>query len=278
MHENRITHTLPSYQAKLRRNYMNLGILIYNQSLEKAIIIRPIPASVWLEESRPRYFKKLQLKAKYINKSKHFTFCTLTYSNKRYSPIEAAKRVKHDIDLFFKRLDYRNSKPEYFYVIELTDNMMVHIHLIFDRYVHKSKLWMSWFKVTGSISIKIKHKALGAAIDYCLKYLRKSQNQSVEKWAFIFKNVDRIWTSSRKFFGTVKNDPSEWKFLVMAWDKSSIVSNKFNSSDQSKSDHNFSPEEAYFYVDDCFYNECVISTGTTEIFRELKSFFEIIPF
>lgn len=278
MHKNRTIYSLSQYQAKLRSGYMNLGILIYNQSLQKSIIIRPIPPCVWISEGRNRYFKKLSDKMKFIIKSNHYTFCTLTYSGSDYTPEEAAARVKHDIDLFFKRLDYRNSKPEYFYVIELTENYMVHIHLIFDQFIWKGKVFMSWFNVTGSLCIRIQHKKKGEAIRYCLKYLQKSQSQNQSKWAFIFKNIDRIWSSSRGFFVDVELPVSDWDFLLLAWNKWNIIDNQFDNPTDDFRGHKFDPEQSYDFVDACFFNECVIETGTTDIFRILKSEFEVIPF
>jgi len=278
MHENRKIYTLPSYQEKLRKSYLKLGILIYNKSLKKSIIIRPIPTNVWLPESREKYFKKLEDRTKNIIQSKHYTFCTLTYSNKKYTPGEAAKRVKHDIDLFFKRLNYRKSKPAYFYMIELTDNFMVHVHLIFDRYVHKSKVFMSWFKVTGSISIRIKHKKKGSAMQYCLKYLRKTQKQDQKKWEFIFKNIDRIWSSSRDFFTKIENPDTNWLFLCMAWNKNNSIDRFFSPYDMDFVGQEFNPEESIELVDFFFWEECVISTGNQDHFYEVKAEFEKLPF
>lgn len=208
MHWNRMLYDLPQYQEKLRRGYQKLGLLCENKKTGKFMVFRPVPNCPWLPESRKKYFTKLFIRSKNINFNKKYSFCTLTYSSNIYNPIQAARRVKSDLDKFFKRLNYRNSKPEYFYVIELTQKYMVHIHLIFQGYVHKKKIFKTWFKVTGCISIRIKSLPFDKAIYYCLKYLTKSKNQDESKWGFIFSHIDRLWTCSRKFFlPFIKSDP-----------------------------------------------------------------------
>ncbi len=211
MHANRILYTLPQYQSILRERYNAYGCLIYNKREKKFHAIKPIPKTPFLPEGRKRYFSQLYNKTRYLNKAKKYTFCTLTYSATKYTPSEAAERIKHDLDLFFKRLNYRKSKPEYFYVIELTKQFMVHVHLIFDRYVHKKKIFKSWFKVTGCTATKIKNAGFKNAMQYVTKYITKSKKMKEDYWGFIFGNIDRIWTSSRNFFS---KNPNEEKNII----------------------------------------------------------------
>ena len=208
MHSNRSQYTLTQYQRKLRRNYESLGLVCENTQNGTFKIFRPVPATPWLPEGRRKYFRKLRSRFNGLGNINNYTFCTLTYSSNLYSPVNAAALVKHHIDLFFKKLDYWDKRPQYFYVIELTDKMMVHIHLIFDRYIHKSKIHQSWKSITGCICTKIKHLPHKQAFYYCTKYLSDALKQAEGKWSFLFKHIDRIWTSSRNFFSTIEAQDS----------------------------------------------------------------------
>lgn len=200
MHRNRLLYDLPEYQAKVRARYNRLGVFCMSKSDDKCFIFKPVPSTPFIPEGRKKYFKKLYFKVRQLNTNKKFSFATLTYSSSKFSQQEIAVRVKHDLDLFFKRLNYRKSKPQYFYILELTKQNIIHIHLIFDRYVDKKKIFMSWFKVTGCTSINIKSLSYQNAIQYCIKYLSKSKRMNEDYWSFIFKNIDRLWSCSRKMF------------------------------------------------------------------------------
>ena len=210
MHWNRMLYTLPEYQEKLRNGYHKLGLLCQNKKDSKIYIFRPVPSTPWLPEGRKKYFSKLYNRSKNLTYNKKYSFCTLTYSTRLYTPVQAAHRVKADIDKFFKRLNYRKSKPQYFYVIELTKKYMVHVHIIFQGYVHKAKIFLSWSLVTGCTAVKIQHIPYQKALFYCLKYLRKSKKQDESKWGFLFSHVSRLWTCSRKFFQPLLPKDSEW--------------------------------------------------------------------
>lgn len=261
MHANRILYSLPEYQGILRNRSLNLGIVCENTATGNFLIFHPIPATPWLPEGRKKYFRKLYARAKRLNPNKKFSFCTLTYSSRRYTPEQAAKRVKHDLDKFFKRLNYRKSKPQYFYVIELTEKKMVHIHLIFDRFVHKRKIFKSWFKVTGSTAIKIKALAYKNAINYMLKYLTKAKKMPENYFEFLFKNIDRLWTASRQFFA--KEDPDKekaWSFYFLLFDKDAILFNYLSYLDlEDKKD--LSPPEAELLHYDAEKLNCIIHSA-----------------
>ncbi|RLJ04689.1 MAG: hypothetical protein DRP08_01145 [Candidatus Aenigmatarchaeota archaeon] len=210
MHANRIKYSLLDYQEKLRNGYQRLGLICKNIETNKRYIFRPVPSCPWLPEGRKKYFSKIYNRSKNLLNIKKYSFCTLTYSTSLYTPEAAALRIKKDIDKFFKRLEYRKSKPQYFYVIEVTNNLMVHIHIIFQGYVHKSKISASWKAVTGCTAIRIQGIDYQKALYYCFKYLTKSKKQNQDKWAFIFKNIDRIWSCSRKFFGKATPEAKKW--------------------------------------------------------------------
>jgi len=258
MHSNRSTYTLKEYQKKLRKNSKNLGICCENLQTGNFILFHPIPSCPWLPESRKKYFKKLYSRCHSLKTTKKFSFCTLTYSSRFYTPEQAALRIKSDLDKFFKRLNYRNSKPEYFYVIELTDKLMVHIHLIFAGYVHKKKIFKSWNKVTKSISIRIKSLPYKTAVFYCMKYLTNSKKQNDEKWSFIFKNIDRIWTSSRKFFKDNPDFEKKFDFYFVFFNKDGIVSNFLGYDESIEVTCDLSPPHAEQLALDCYRFECGI--------------------
>lgn len=223
MHRNRSLYSLPEYQKIIRGRYHRLGLVCENSSEGNFKIFRPVPATPWIPEGRRKYFRKIRSRFDDVNNNNNYSFCTLTYSHRFHTPTAAALRVKSDIDKFFKRLDYRNSRPEYFYVIEVTDKFMVHVHLIFDRYVHKKKIFRSWNKITNSICIKIKHLPSKQAFYYCTKYLSDALKQNDDKWGFIFSHIDRIWTCSRKFFSRCDPAGSFFKFCFLIWNKNNIL-------------------------------------------------------
>lgn len=229
MHQNRQIYTLPEYQKKLRCNYKKLGLFLKENETNKIYIFRPIPNCPWLPESRKKYFHKLRKRLESLPTSRKYTFGTLTYSTRNYSPVSAAKRIKHDIDLFFKRLGYHHRKVQYFYVIELTDNMMPHIHIIFDQYIPWQKLRSSWLAVTGNTVTNIKHLPVKQAFWYCLKYLSDAKKQSEAKWSFIFSHIDRIWTCSRGFMASGSSNSGKYTFLFSLWDPNYITGSSFSN-------------------------------------------------
>lgn len=209
MHENRKNYDLFSYQKKIRNNARKLGIVLETSLSGSFYIFHPIPSCPWLPETRKKYYGKLRKRAQNIPNHKQYTFCTLTYSTRFYTAEKVAQRLKSDIDKFFKRLNYRKIKPEYFYVIELTKQDYCHIHLIFDRYVYWKKIKASWFGVTGSNVIKISAINSKNVFYYITKYTTDSQKQTEKQFAFLFKNVDRLYTFSRNF--CIKSDDSNSK-------------------------------------------------------------------
>ena len=218
MHQNRLIYTLPEYQNKLRSGYMRLGVFMQRIEDKKVYCFRPIPATPWLPEGRKKYFKRLQRKLKQIDTKHKYTFGTLTYNPAKYTNIEVSKRIKNDLKLFFKRLGYYHRKFQYFYVIELTDNYMPHVHIIFDKYIPHIKMKNSWRAVTGSSIVHIKHIPTQQAFWYCVKYLNDCKKQSTGKWSFIFSHIDRVWSSSRKFFAVAESINKKYKFLFIAFD------------------------------------------------------------
>lgn len=258
MHRNRLIYTLPVYQKKLRHNYKKLGLFLENIEDHKIFIFRPVPATPWLPEGRKKYFKKLRAKVETLNYSKKFTFGTLTYSTRLYTPTACAMRVKHDIDLFFKRLTYHHQKPEYFYVIEVTQNYMVHIHLMFDRYIPWQKLRKCWYSVTGCPIVHIKHIPHQKAFWYCVKYLSDCKKQDQGKWSFIFSHIDRIWSCSRGFFCGSASYDKKYKFLFSVFDPERLTGVSFDNP------------ETDLMSNEVNYNDAVLIAGFSESFNKIK--------
>jgi len=261
MHSNRSVYTLTEYQQKLRRNYLSLGVVIEKTDKGTFSIFRPVPKTPWLPEGRKKYFNNLISKIKSTPIKSKYTFCTLTYSTRFHDSQSASKRVKHDIDLFFKRLAYRNSKPEYFYVIELTDKMMVHVHLVFDRFVHKKKIFKSWNKITQSVCTKIKYLPGQHAMFYCAKYLTKSNKQPHGKWAFLFKNIDRLWSCSRNFFADPAGTAKNFKFLYMLWNKNGILNEYFPNREILHNQGDLQECDVGLLEWDATLHDCIIDVG-----------------
>lgn len=229
MHSNRLIYTLPEYQAKLRRNYKKLGLFLEEYETHKIFIFRPVPKTPWLPEGRKKYFGKLFSRFENLPFCKKYSFATLTYSATNYTPVSCARRIKHDIDLFFKRLGYHHREFEYFYVIELTDKFMPHIHIIFNSFIPKSKIKASWFAVSGNFITHIKHLPQKQAFYYCVKYLADSKKQGEDKWSFLFSHIDRLWSCSRGFFAVSVSNKGKYKFLFCLWDPNLITSSDFSN-------------------------------------------------
>ena len=229
MHRNRLLYTLPEYQQKLRNNYKKCGLFLERNEDHKIFIFRPIPNCPWLPESRKKYFNKIRNRIQNIPGTHKFTFATLTYSASNYSPVGACKTIKHDIDLFFKRMGYHHRKVQYFYIIELTKQYMPHIHIVFDQFIPWKKIRSSWFHVTGNVVTDVRQKSQGEAFHHCLKYLTKMKKMGQAEWSFIFSHVDRIWSASRGFLAAASSRTGKYTFLFSVWDPDGFLGKGFEN-------------------------------------------------
>lgn len=224
MHSNRLNYDFDDYKAKLRRSSARLGLVCANTGSGLFSIFHPLPCCPWLEESRAKYYKKIRVRSRALKPGKKYTFATLTYSSRLYTPKEAAKRCKRDFNLLLKRLSYyhRRKKIEYFYIIELTDKMMVHFHIIFDQYIPHAKLKKSWFKVTGCAVVDIRKIPAGSAIRYITKYCADAKKMTEDKFRFIFENIDRLYAFSRGLCGIPEQLPKSWKYCFLIFMKEGV--------------------------------------------------------
>lgn len=260
MHRNRTIYKLPEYQTKIRNGYKKMGLFLQNIDNHKIYIFRPIPNCPWLPESRKKYFGKLKSRLNSIDMSKNYTFATLTYSPRKYTPVEAANRLKHDLDLFWKRLGYYHRKFEFFYVIELTKKHMVHVHIIFNKYIPHIKLKNSWRAVTGCKIVHIEHIKSRQVFWYVTKYLNDSKKQSEDKWIFIFSYIDRIWTCSRNFMACAGSENGKYKFLFCCFDPERSI------------DQYFSDPKNDIKSNSIDHNDAILIAGFSEEFSKLKVF------
>lgn len=218
MHDNRKKYTLQQYQSKLRANVKSLGVCCFNQNENNYIVFHPIPATAWLPEGRSKYYRNIRKKILNVRSDRHYTFCTLTYSSRLYTPEQIGSRIKRDLDLFFKRLRNYDQKFEFFYVIELTKAGNPHIHLIFDRYIHWKRIKKSWVKITGCPVVKIKGIKGKNVFHYVTKYTTDASKQSEKQFEFLFKNISRLWARSRNFCLPAKVQIKNSKFQFLFYD------------------------------------------------------------
>jgi len=176
---------------------------------------------VWLDgKPRQKYYKRIYavLHENLRITDKHFVFCTLTYDTKKYSQEGTALAFPEHIKEFFRLLRKKIGKVEYFWIIELTKAGYVHCHIILDRYVHWTIIKAIWYRITGSYITNIESIPANNIVSYVCKYLSKQQKQSEDQFRFIFKNVARLWSSSRNFFSKRAARNKEYIFIGMSWD------------------------------------------------------------
>jgi hypothetical protein len=175
-----------------------------DNGLQSLYFARPTPRVVWLPgKPRQKYFKRLYARLYGTIKlsSDKYTFSTLTYHTEKWSRESAAQFLPDHLKEFFRRLRKRCKNLQYFWVVELTKLGYPHVHLIFNQYIHHTIIRAIWYAVTKSYITDIRMIPAGNVAGYVTKYLTKQSKHSEDQFAFIFKNVARLWNSSRGFFG-----------------------------------------------------------------------------
>lgn len=152
---------------------------------------------------------------------KGYRFFTLTLKNK-YSVEDTEKNFLRMSECFNKlnkrlRKDERFKDLEYFRIMEVGKNGMVHMHGIWNKYIPIKELSAMWLKITGDSyrAIPERIKSKGDAIRYLYKYLTKNARfneidsdkdpqlfkQGVINAAQLFyENGKRRFQASRNFF------------------------------------------------------------------------------
>lgn len=223
MHENREKYSLEQYQDIIldRWNRSLIWLGKYDSDhLPELYFARPTPKTVWLPgKPRKKYYRHLYYKLhNTINTiNKKYVFGTLTYHTHKYSAAQAAMLFPTHIKEFFRLLRKKIGHIEYFWVIELTQAGYPHCHLILDRYVHWRVIRAIWYKVSKSYITDIRAIPAGNIAHYVTKYVTKQSKQSQDQFAFIFKNVARLWSSSRHFFTKCPDRVKDFIFVAMSF-------------------------------------------------------------
>lgn len=170
-------------------------------------------------------------KMKGLNLSK-YRFFTLTLKN-NYSLADSEKNIQRVNDCFNKLNNALRKKEkykglEYFKVIEIGKDGMVHIHGIWNKYVPVVELSAMWKTVTkDSWVVNVKRiQSKGDAVRYLFKYLTKNIARSKQNYSLSFFNLKandsaaifyeqgkRRFTSSRNFFKNSVKVTSEYRPL-----------------------------------------------------------------
>lgn len=223
MHANRELYTLDQYQSILEQRWHSGLIWLAKRDsngFPDFYFCRPVPRTVWLPgKPREKYYLRLRnkLKTQFRQSAKKYSFLTLTYCTRLYSPEEACARLKSDIKELLRRIRRRYKKIQYFYIVELTENGYPHLHIIIDKFIWWKVLKAMWGAITGSWIILIKSIPGRSVAGYLTKYLTSQKKSSDWQFAFIFKNIDRLWSSSRGFFAPAAAVISDNIFLAMSW-------------------------------------------------------------
>jgi len=169
---------------------------------------------------------------------KNYRFFTLTLKN-LYSSDDTEKNIKRISDCFNKlNKQLRKQKQfetlEYFRVVEIGKNGMVHIHGLWNKFIDQTYLSKLWLSITkDSYRVKVERiKSKGDAVNYLFKYLTKLSNikdpdfvdqRLFDKEVFQIENSEQLfyengrrrWSVSRNFFSkqakqAVKDKKKDW--------------------------------------------------------------------
>ena len=165
---------------------------------------------------------------KSVNLAKYRFFTLTLKNNKTFNDTE--KNLKRMSDCFNKLNLKLRKKPqykglEYFRVIEIGANGMVHIHGIWNKYIPSTELSKMWLTITKDSFItkveRIKNKK--DAIKYLYKYLTKDVAKTdfhidpalfnldlTNTAALMYENNKRRYCSSRNFFPKESVKKSDW--------------------------------------------------------------------
>lgn len=163
---------------------------------------------------------------------KNYRFFTLTLKNK-YSYDDTIDNLKRVSDCFTKLNNKLRKQPEYkgleyFRVLEVGKDGMVHIHGLWNKYINQKVLSEYWKNITkDSYRVKVERvKSKNDAVDYLYKYLSKDVakkdqlidpklfNMDLKHTAALFYELNkRRYNSSRNFFPKESKIDLEKNFL-----------------------------------------------------------------
>lgn len=160
---------------------------------------------------------------------KKYRFFTLTLKNRKtYDDTE--KNLKRISDCFNKLNNKLRKIPEYkgleyFRVTEISNDGLVHIHGIWNKYIDQKKLSEMWIAITkDSYRCKLERiKNKSDAVKYLFKYLTKNIAKKdmlldpklfnmdlTNSAALFYENNKRRWNASRNFFPKTSKKVSEY--------------------------------------------------------------------
>ena len=279
MHNNRKIYTLDQYQSILIKRWNSTLIWLGKRNPDghpELWFARPTPRTLWLPgKPRQKYYRRLYEKLHSTLKisSDKYSFITLTYHTKKYSPDEVAERLKGDIKELLRRLRKKHKNIQYFWIIELTASGYPHIHIIINKFIFWKVLRGIWYAITKSYITDIRSIPAANVASYVCKYLTKQSKHSDWQFQFIFKNIDRIWSSSRGFFGKYIKPVSDCIFLAFSWD--CFVFDKYIHRPDSSSEFWYVPYQfAIPLLGSPTYIHRKISDACWEFVSELNSLFD----
>lgn len=225
MHENREIYSLKQYQQILIDRWRRTVYWFAKKEDDRydMYFAKPTPKTQWLSgKPRKKYYRKLytKLNTQLRTDKFHYSFCTLTYHTRKYSQKYAFLMLKDQLKEFIRLVRKKYPKIQYYWVIELTKRLYPHIHIVFNGYVHWLVIRAIWYRVTSSYITDIRSIPSHDISKYIAGYLAKQSKHDKTQWSTIFKNIDRLYGSSRDFFTTkiVNPDIGEWFLISLSCD------------------------------------------------------------
>lgn len=273
MHQNRVDYTLPQYQDVLLTRWSRTLFLFAKKKKNNGYdfyFAKPTPRTVWLSgKPRDKYYKRLyaRLHHQLTLDKKKYTFCTLTYHTRKYSREYCCSLLKSHLKEFIRRLRVRYPRLQYYWIIELTKDYYPHIHFVFDHYCHHVIIRAIWYAVTKSYITDIRMIPAGNLASYLSKYLTKQRSQKVDQFTFIFKNIDRLYGSSKYFFSVYVKFESDWLFINMTFSCDYHDKRLFRPPDN--------PDFWYIYDEfaKCFLDTCFFIYKNSDKNKEVVKYF-----
>ncbi len=212
MHKNRKLD-LKQYQHKLEERVNKLAFLIQNKETNKIFLYKPKVKSMWHNKFIKDYANERYYKLKERLNKKDCRMITLTYSTKKYTPEQVAKRHKSDIKKFFRLIRKEIPLIQYCYFIELTKKLMIHFHIYVDRFIHQKVIKEIWTKITGNFIVDIRLVSTPEQIKYCSSYHQIMKKYNHRQLEFAWKNISRFFGQSRNFFSPAEKVLSAYHLL-----------------------------------------------------------------
>jgi len=191
---------LQQYQAVLERRDRNFCIGLRNKTTQDSFLYKPKTKSFFHPDFVKAYITPREIKLKERLQLFDCRMVTLTYSTKLYTPLSASNLHKSHIKKFIRLLRERFGSLEYCYFIELTKQLFVHFHVYINRYIPHQQIKEIWFKITGNSIVSINAVDSKKKVKYCSEYHQILKKFNSEQLAFVWKNIDRLFSQSRNFF------------------------------------------------------------------------------